>query len=128
MKTILLLLLLQSAALSQTITGAIKTTLATNWTMLATRECTNNCCRDKWPATMKWEGTVVTNSILVFTNAADVYTIRLADSVRQTDYTKPVIDVKFGVAVESVPSIISAKTNKVAAIEAPPNEEPIENP
>ena len=117
MKTFALILLAACSALGQTTVGVTKLSLATNWVMLPVRECTNNCCRDKWPATVQWEGTIVTNRLLVATNGVTSFTVRLEEFPRNTIYSKPKRSVGFGVAIENEPAIIATPTNKVIAIE-----------
>jgi len=111
-----LILFLPLSALGQTaISGTIQLKLGTNWLMLPPRECTNFCCRDQWPATVQWEGTIFTNQIVTVTNSGDQYSIRIEELPRNTVYTKPKRTVAFNVAIENDPLIRISPTNKVAA-------------
>lgn len=56
--------------------------LTTNWVTEPITVCTNACCRDKWPQTVRQYGVVTTNVVLLATNQNRVFRIKLREFER----------------------------------------------
>lgn len=64
--------------------------VTTNWVTEPITSCTNLCCKDRWPATVRQAGVVTTNAMLSVTNQRIVYSVPLWSATARTRETRTV--------------------------------------